>query len=55
MQNPQVRAALTNPRVIQAVQQIQAGIQTLQTEAPQLMPMYVNYFLLVCTATIDKS
>ncbi|XP_065672403.1 ubiquilin-1 isoform X3 [Hydra vulgaris] len=40
MQNPQTRTAFTNPRVLQAIQQIQTGIATLQAEAPQLMPIF---------------
>lgn len=39
LQNPEVRNSMSNPRVIQAIQQIQQGMQTLQSEAPELMPM----------------
>ncbi|XP_057308497.1 ubiquilin-1-like [Hydractinia symbiolongicarpus] len=40
LQNPEVRNSMSNPRVIQAIQQIQQGMQTLQSEAPELMPMF---------------
>jgi len=40
MQNPQVQAAMTNPQVMAAIQQIQQGMQTLQSEAPELMPVF---------------
>eukprot|EP00058_Branchiostoma_floridae_P016100 XP_002601588.1 hypothetical protein BRAFLDRAFT_124348 [Branchiostoma floridae] len=38
MQNPEVQAAVTNPRVLQAIMQIQQGMQQLQAEAPVLLP-----------------
>ncbi|XP_007441317.1 ubiquilin-4, partial [Python bivittatus] len=38
MQNPDSLSILTNPRAMQALLQIQQGLQTLQTEAPGLMP-----------------
>ncbi|XP_048848410.1 ubiquilin-4 isoform X2 [Brienomyrus brachyistius] len=38
MQNPEALAVMTNPRAMQALLQIQQGLQTLQTEAPGLMP-----------------
>jgi len=40
LQNPEIRTLLSNPRVFQAIQQIQEGVQTLQREAPQLMPLF---------------
>lgn len=40
MQNPEYRNAMTNPRVLQALQQIQQGMQVLQQEAPHLVPAY---------------
>lgn len=40
LQNPEIRTSLSNPRIFQAIQQIQQGVQTLQTEAPQLMPLF---------------
>lgn len=40
LQNPEVRGLLSNQRVFQAIQQIQEGVQTLQREAPQLMPLF---------------
>ncbi|KAM9823625.1 ubiquilin-4 [Neosynchiropus ocellatus] len=41
MQNPDALTAMTNPRAMQALLQIQQGLQTLQTEAPGLMPSLV--------------
>ncbi|XP_072588616.1 ubiquilin-4 [Vulpes vulpes] len=38
MQNPESLSVLTNPRAMQALLQIQQGLQTLQTEAPGLVP-----------------
>ncbi|KAM5295247.1 ubiquilin-4 [Glossophaga mutica] len=38
MQNPESLSVLTNPRAMQALLQIQQGLQTLQTEAPGLIP-----------------
>ena len=38
MQNPEALSVMTNPRAMQALMQIQQGLQTLQTEAPGLMP-----------------
>uniref|UniRef100_A0A8D0DVV3 Ubiquilin-4 n=1 Tax=Salvator merianae TaxID=96440 RepID=A0A8D0DVV3_SALMN len=38
MQNPDSLSVLTNPRAVQALLQIQQGLQTLQTEAPGLVP-----------------
>uniref|UniRef100_A0A8C7Q7V2 Ubiquilin 4 n=1 Tax=Oncorhynchus mykiss TaxID=8022 RepID=A0A8C7Q7V2_ONCMY len=40
MQNPEALSVMTNPRAMQALLQIQQGLQTLQTEAPGLMPRY---------------
>ncbi|KAL8590892.1 hypothetical protein ACOMHN_047012 [Nucella lapillus] len=37
MNNPQVQAAVSNPRVMEAMVQIQRGMQTLQSEAPALV------------------
>ncbi|KAK7116329.1 ubiquilin-1-like [Littorina saxatilis] len=36
--NPDVQGTLTNPRAMEAIMQIQAGMQTLQSEAPTLFP-----------------
>ncbi|XP_030637652.1 ubiquilin-4 [Chanos chanos] len=41
MQNPEALSVMTNPRAMQALMQIQQGLQTLQTEAPGLMPSLV--------------
>ncbi|CAH6904999.1 ubiquilin-4 [Phodopus roborovskii] len=38
MQNPESLSILTNPRAMQALLQIQQGLQTLQTEVPGLVP-----------------
>lgn len=38
MQNPEFQQAMTNPRVMQAVMQIQQGMMQLQNEAPGLLP-----------------
>ncbi|XP_051720771.1 ubiquilin-4 [Ctenopharyngodon idella] len=41
MQNPEALSVMTNPRAMRALMQIQEGLQTLQTEAPGLMPSLV--------------
>lgn len=38
MQNPEFQQAMANPRVVQAVMQIQQGMMQLQNEAPGLLP-----------------
>ncbi|XP_066567187.1 ubiquilin-1 isoform X2 [Amia ocellicauda] len=38
MQNPETLAAMSNPRAMQALLQIQQGLQTLATEAPGFIP-----------------
>lgn len=38
MANPEVQNLMTNQRALQAIMQIQQGMQTLQTEAPNLLP-----------------
>ncbi|XP_077989399.1 ubiquilin-1-like [Glandiceps talaboti] len=38
MQNPEVQQLMTNPRALQAILQIQQGMQNLSQEAPGLMP-----------------
>ncbi|CAO2624575.1 UBQLN2 [Lemmus lemmus] len=40
MQNPDTIAAMSNPRAMQALMQIQQGLQTLATEAPGLIPSF---------------
>ncbi|XP_055488949.1 ubiquilin-1-like isoform X1 [Leucoraja erinacea] len=42
MQNPETLSAMSNPRAMQALLQIQQGLQTLSTEAPGLLPGYGN-------------
>lgn len=37
MQNPEALSVISNPRAMQALLQIQQGLQTLQTEAPGLL------------------
>lgn len=44
MQNPESLSVMTNPRAMQALMQIQQGLQTLQTEAPGLMPRYCTIY-----------
>ncbi|XP_040928221.1 ubiquilin-1-like [Betta splendens] len=39
MQNPELLSALLNPKTMEAVLQIQQGLQTLAAEAPGLIPM----------------
>ncbi|KAM5256104.1 ubiquilin-4 isoform 4-T4 [Ctenodactylus gundi] len=43
MQNPESLSILTNPRAMQALLQIQQGLQTLQTEAPGLVPSLSSF------------
>lgn len=38
MQNPEVQTAMSNPRVLQAILQIQQGMADLANEAPALLP-----------------
>lgn len=38
MQNPAFQQAISNPRVMQAMMQIQQGMMQLQNEAPGLLP-----------------
>ncbi|XP_023658846.2 ubiquilin-1 [Paramormyrops kingsleyae] len=38
MQNPEMLSAMSNPRAMQALLQIQQGLQTLATEVPGFMP-----------------
>lgn len=40
MQNPQMIQAMMNPRVLQAIQQINEAMQILRTDAPQLFDMF---------------
>ena len=39
MQSPQMQAAMSNPRAMSAMMQIQQGLQQLQQEAPELVSM----------------
>lgn len=39
MSNPAMIQAMTNPRVVQALGQIQQATEVLRTEAPQLFDM----------------
>ena len=51
MQNPDTLSAMSNPRAMQALMQIQQGLQTLATEAPGLIPSFtpgVGVGVLVC-------
>lgn len=38
MQDPAVQSLMTNPRALQAMQQVMSGMQTLSTEAPGMFP-----------------
>ena len=38
MQSPEFQQAMANPRVMQAMMQIQQGMMQLQAEAPSLVP-----------------
>ncbi|MGH0119310.1 UNVERIFIED_CONTAM: hypothetical protein FKN15_025781 [Acipenser sinensis] len=38
MQNPETLSAMSNPRAVQALLQIQQGLQTLAAEAPGFIP-----------------
>ncbi|XP_071845619.1 ubiquilin-1-like [Apostichopus japonicus] len=40
MQNPEVQTAMSNPRVLQAILQIQQGMADLANEAPALLPAF---------------
>lgn len=40
MQNPEVQSAMSNPRVLQAILQIQQGMADLANEAPALLPAF---------------
>lgn len=42
MQSPEQLSAVLNPRAMEAVLQIQEGLQTLAAEAPALIPMCVK-------------
>uniref|UniRef100_A0A673N2V1 Ubiquilin-4-like n=1 Tax=Sinocyclocheilus rhinocerous TaxID=307959 RepID=A0A673N2V1_9TELE len=46
MQNPESLSVMTNPRAMRALMQIQEGLQTLQTEAPGLMPSLMHLCLI---------
>jgi ubiquilin len=37
MQNPAIQRTMSNPAAIEAILQIQQGMQRLQNEAPELM------------------
>ena len=41
MSNPSVLAAMANPRVMEALQQIQQGYATIQREAPDFFRRFV--------------
>lgn len=38
MQSPELLSAMLNPKAVEALLQIQQGLQTLATEAPALIP-----------------
>lgn len=41
MSRPEVQRAMSNPRVIEALQQIQRGTETLRREAPELHRLFI--------------
>jgi len=47
MQSPEMQSLLNNPRALQAMMQIQAGISQLQLEAPSLSQGYNNNNIIV--------
>lgn len=54
MQNPDSLSVLTNPRAMQALLQIQQGLQMLQTEAPGLMPRYEEAEVGLVAGTVSR-
>lgn len=50
MQSPDFQAMLTNPRALQAIMQIQQGMQQLQQEAPGLVTGYM-----ISQASLEQS
>lgn len=48
MQNPEFQQSMANPRVMQALMQIQQGMMQLQNEAPGLLPPGSGPMKLVC-------
>jgi len=42
MQNPEMQSLMSNPRALQAISQIQSGLQTLQQEAPGVASMMMG-------------
>lgn len=47
MTNPQMLQAMTNPAVINALQQIQQATQVLRQEIPQLFANFPYFFFLL--------
>lgn len=45
MRNPEMQNLLTNPQALGAIQQIQQGLDQLQSVAPSLATQYVRAFL----------
>jgi len=43
MQSPEMQSLLNNPRALQAMMQIQAGMTQLQLEAPSLSQAYAVF------------
>ena len=52
MSNPEVQNAMTNPRALNAMMQIQQGMQQLQTEAPGLVTGYVSLYIHVLSTFV---
>lgn len=40
MQSPELLSMMLNPRAMEALLQIQQGLQTLAVEAPSIMPVW---------------
>ncbi|XP_071952317.1 ubiquilin-1-like [Antedon mediterranea] len=55
MQNPEMQSAMTNPRAVQAIMQIQQGMQQLQQEAPGLLPGLTGTMPTLSTANVSTT
>lgn len=59
MQSPEMQRLYTNPRAMEAMMQIQQGMQTLQQEAPGAMPGQVVKIKCYCctklTFTVNEN
>ncbi|KHN78573.1 Ubiquilin-1 [Toxocara canis] len=55
LQRPETIQAMSNPRVLEAIQQIQRGMETLRREAPHLLPSGMPLFPTVPTAAAPSA